>query len=67
MSEWFKKLVQKNAETCVFCEKPVDKKTVYSITMDTADGAHTIKACEPCALNFDKLLKDIEEARNDFT
>lgn len=67
MSEWFKRLVHKNTETCIFCEKPVDKKTVYTITIDTADGAHTVKSCEPCALDFDKLLKDIEEARNDIT
>lgn len=67
MSEWFRKLIQKNMDTCVFCEKPVDKKTVYTITMDTAQGAHTVKACEPCALDFDNILKDIEETLNDIT
>lgn len=65
MSEWFKKLIHKNTETCIFCEKPVDKKTVYTITMDTANGAHEVKACEPCALDFDKILKELEETFND--
>jgi hypothetical protein len=29
--------------------------------MDTADCAHTVKSCEKCALEFDKILKEVEE------
>lgn len=65
MSEWFKKLISKNTDTCVFCKKPVDKKTVYTITMDTAQGTHQVKSCETCAKEFDEILKDLEEAIND--
>ena len=64
MSEWFKRLTQKNTFTCVFCEKPVDKKEVYTITMDTAQGAHNVKSCEKCAMEFNEVLKDLEEVLN---
>jgi hypothetical protein len=64
MSEWFKRLIDKNTDTCIFCEKKVDKKTVYTITMDTADGAHIVKSCEPCAKEFDEVLKELEEVIN---
>ena len=62
MSKWMGKLINKH--TCHFCQKHVDKKSVYSITMDTADGAHTVSSCEECATSFDDMLKQIEEARN---
>ena len=64
MSQWLKKLIDKNTFTCVFCEKPVDKKTVFTITMDTAQGAHEVKSCEPCAKEFNEVLKDLEEVIN---
>jgi hypothetical protein len=64
MSEWFKKLTAKNTDTCIFCKKPVDKKTVYTITMDTAQGPHQVKSCEPCAKEFDEVMKDLEEVIN---
>jgi hypothetical protein len=33
--------------------------------MDTAEGAHTVSSCKECADQFDDMLKQIEEARND--
>lgn len=61
MSTWLKKLMEKKTIECVFCNQTVDKKVAYSITMDTAEGAHTVKSCEKCALEFDEILKGVEE------
>jgi RNase P subunit RPR2 len=61
MSAWLKGLMEKKTIECVFCDIELVKKESYSITMDTADGAHTVKSCEKCALEFDKILKEVEE------
>lgn len=63
MSEWFKRLIDKH--TCHFCDKKLNKKEIYSITMDTAEGAHNVSACELCAKDFDDILKAIEDVHND--
>jgi len=63
MSEWMKKLIEKH--TCVFCDKKLNKKDIYKITMDTLEGPHTVTSCEKCAMEFDEVLKDIEEVRKD--
>jgi len=63
MSEWMKKLIAKH--TCVFCEKKLDKKNIYTINVDTFEGPHTVTSCEKCAMEFDQVLKGIEEVIND--
>jgi len=63
MSEWMKKLIAKH--TCVFCEKKLDKKNIYTINMDTLEGPHTVTSCEKCAMEFDQVLKGVEEVIND--
>ena len=65
MSEWMKKLINKH--TCKFCDKKLDKKDIYTVHMDTLEGPHSITLCEPCAMDFDKVLKEIEDIHNDFT
>lgn len=62
MSEWIKKLIEKH--TCVFCEKKLDKKDIYTINMDTLDGPHSVTSCEKCAMEFDEVLKGVEEVIN---
>ena len=63
MSKWIKKLIEKH--TCVFCEKKLDKKDIYTINMDTLDGPHSVTSCEKCAMEFDEVLKQIEGVHND--
>jgi hypothetical protein len=63
MSMWMNKLINKH--TCHFCEKKLDKKDIYSINMDTLEGHHTVSACHDCAMEFDKILKDIEDIHNE--
>ena len=63
MSEWFKRLIVKH--TCHFCDKKLDKKEIYSITMDTLEGAHTVSSCEACANDFNDILKAIEDVHNE--
>ena len=46
---------------CVFCEKPTPRKTAYTIRMNTADGQHSVFACEPCADDFDKMASYLEK------
>lgn len=65
MSKWMEKLIAKH--TCTFCDKKINKKEIYTVNLDTADGSHTMNACEPCAMEFDEVLKQIEEARYDST
>jgi RNase P subunit RPR2 len=63
MSQWFSKLIKKH--TCHFCDKKLDKKDIYTINMDTLEGPHTISSCEKCAMEFDQVLKAIQEVHND--
>lgn len=63
MSEWMKRLIGKH--TCHFCDKKLDKKEIYTINMETAEGPHTISSCEKCAMEFDEVLKQIEGVHND--
>ena len=62
MSEWMRKLIQKH--TCMNCEKKLNRKEIYSVHMDTAEGPHTVTMCEPCAMEFDAFLKKVEDARH---
>lgn len=63
MRKWFEKLI--SSHTCKFCDKKLDKKEIYTVSMDTLEGPHTMVLCEVCAKDFDDVLKNIEEARNE--
>lgn len=55
-------------KTCFNCKKPVDKKTAFSVKLNTAEGLIEFKACEMCAEELNGILKDFEEAfKDDFT
>jgi|SaaInl6LU_22_DNA_1037377.scaffolds.fasta_scaffold13115_4 hypothetical protein len=60
MSEWIKKLV--GMHTCFNCEKLMNKKEIYSVDIDTAEGPLNFKMCQTCADDFDDMLKELEEA-----
>jgi hypothetical protein len=62
MSEWIKKLI--GIHTCFNCESTVNKKDIYSVDIDTADGPLHLKLCQNCADDFDNMLKDLEENLN---
>jgi len=62
MSKWMGKLINKH--TCHFCEKKLDKKEIYTINMDTLEGPHKVSSCEKCAMEFDQVLKQIQEVHN---
>lgn len=64
MSKWMDKLIKKNTVECFFCNELTDKKKVYTITMDTAEGRHNVTACKKCADSFDTILKQIEDIHN---
>jgi len=63
MSKWLSKLIEKH--TCHFCGKKLDKKNIYTINMDTLEGPHTVVSCQPCADDFDDILKAIEDVHNE--
>lgn len=63
MSEWMSRLIAKH--TCFICEKKLNKKEIYTVTMDTLEGPHSVTMCEEHAMEFDSILKDIEEVRKD--
>lgn len=60
MSNWFKRKV-----TCFNCHKEIDKKSAYDVKLDTSEGLLELKACEPCAMELNTILKEFEEAFKD--
>jgi len=62
MSEWMNRLIKKH--TCKFCNEKMNKKEIYTVHMDTADGAHTIELCQKCAEGVDSFLASVESLRD---
>ena len=65
MGQWIDRLINKSTVACAFCGKKVDKKTCFSVKLNTAEGLHTIKACKDCGDDVNEVLKAIEEVKND--
>ncbi len=59
MSEWINKLV--GMKKCWNCHSLLNKKQIYSVDVDTADGPLNLKMCQTCAEDLDDMLKDLEE------
>ena len=59
MSEWINKLV--GMKKCWNCHQLLNKKQIYSVDVDTADGPLNLKMCQKCAKDVDDMLKDLEE------
>ena len=59
MSEWIKKLI--GMHTCFNCETLINKKEIYNVDVDTAEGPLHLKLCQKCADDFDDLMKELEE------
>lgn len=60
-----KKLIEKNTCSCFYCEKKFDKKTSYTLRVETFEGLIEYDACPDCAKEFDLILKNIEEVKNE--
>lgn len=65
MIDQIKKLFNKSSVECFYCFASVDKKTAFSVKLNTADGPHIIMACSSCAADVNDVLKTIEEVKND--
>tara|TARA_B110000503_G_scaffold84518_1_gene128645 strand:+ start:898 stop:1104 length:207 start_codon:yes stop_codon:yes gene_type:complete len=65
MGEWIDRLIGRTTVNCFYCNKTVDKKTVYDIKLNTGDGLHILKACAECADDVNDVLKAIEEVKHD--
>lgn len=63
MSEWMSRFIKKH--TCFYCEKTVDKKDIFNVKLETAEGPLELKACKDCANNLNEVLKELEDIRND--
>lgn len=50
---------------CFFCHKQVPKKEAFTANVDTAEGRMALKLCYHCAKDFDDLMKNIEEVKNE--
>jgi Pyruvate/2-oxoacid:ferredoxin oxidoreductase delta subunit len=50
---------------CFNCSVDVDPDVAFNVKFNTAEGLHTLKACQACADEVNDVLKAIEEARND--
>ena len=59
MSRWMDKLI--GMHTCWNCQTKMNKKQIYSVDVDTADGPLNLKMCQICAKDVDDMLKDLEE------
>lgn len=64
MSEWMKRLISSRTVECFYCEKTVDKKAAFNVKLNTAEGLHTLKACQECADDVNEVLKAIEEVKH---
>lgn len=62
-----KNIFVKSSVDCFYCLQPVDKKTAFSVKLNTAEGPHIIMACPVCAADVNDVLKAIEEVKNDST
>lgn len=58
-----KKLISTRTVECFYCKKRVDKKTAFNVKLNTAEGLHTLKACQQCADDVNDVLKAIEEVK----
>ena len=65
MGQWIDRLIRSKTIECAFCNKKVDKKTSFSVKLNTAEGLHEIKACPECADDVNNVLKAIEDVKND--
>jgi hypothetical protein len=65
MIEQIKNFFVKSTAECFYCFKTVDKKTAFSVKLNTAEGPHTIMACPTCANDVNEVLKAIEEVKHD--
>lgn len=50
---------------CFYCETKLDKKTCFKLQVDMAEGRAEYLVCPECAKEFNDVLKDIEEVKND--
>jgi len=66
MFGWSIKRVEKTVH-CFNCGVDVDPKIAFNVKFNTAEGLHTLKACQACADEVNEVLKAIEEVRNDPT
>jgi|TARA_B110000967_G_scaffold209392_1_gene265393 phage FluMu protein Com len=64
---WLDKFKKASTTECFYCYEKVDKKTAFSVKLNTAEGQHIIKACPKCADEVNEVLKAIEEVKNDPT
>jgi len=58
-----KKLIGSRTVECFYCKKRVDKKVAFNVKLNTAEGLHTLKACQQCADDVNDVLKAIEEVK----
>jgi hypothetical protein len=56
----FKKKIE-----CFNCAKRIKGGEEYTIKLETLEGPHEVKMCEPCAKEFDKIMIGLEEIINE--
>lgn len=64
MSEWMKRLIQKNTVECFNCNKKTDVKTIFTVEMNTDEGLVKLNACPACAADINEALKEVEDIHN---
>lgn len=54
-------------KSCDLCDNKIDRRTAYSVEMDTLEGKHKIKICDDCAIVLEalRLLKDGKELKDE--
>lgn len=50
---------------CFYCETKFDKKESYKMTVEMAEGQAEYDVCPSCAKEFNQVLINIEDARNE--
>lgn len=46
---------------CFNCKAKLEKGKTWTVQLETAEGPHRVKLCEPCGKNFNEIAKDLQE------
>lgn len=50
---------------CFFCGTKVKKKKAFTAQVNTLEGQLDVKMCSHCAKDFNALMKEVEEIKNE--
>lgn len=54
------------SKNCFNCKKKMrGEEDTFGIAMNTLEGKHTVEVCATCAKQFDEILEQVENIKNE--